>query len=92
MPSAPAGSSHRRAHDRQRRDMIALSAHDTNAVEHYRAAARLGITTVRDASGDLPYQVLAWRSEIADGKLFGPTLLSSGPKIEGVKPMWKGTI
>lgn len=51
-----------------------------------------GITTVRDASGDLPYQVLAWRSEIADGKLFGPTLLSSGPKIEGVKPVWKGTL
>ncbi|PZU16824.1 MAG: glycosyl transferase family 1 [Citromicrobium sp.] len=41
-------SSHRRAHDRQRRDMIALSAHDTNAVEHYRAVSRLGITTVRD--------------------------------------------
>jgi imidazolonepropionase-like amidohydrolase len=51
-----------------------------------------GITTVRDASGDLPNEVLAWRREIADGKLFGPTLLSSGPKIEGIKPVWKGTI
>ncbi len=51
-----------------------------------------GITTVRDASGDLPYQVLAWRGEIASGKLFGPTLLSSGPKIEGIDPVWKGTL
>ena len=51
-----------------------------------------GITTVRDASGDLPNDVLAWRGEIASGKLFGPTLLSSGPKIEGIKPVWKGTI
>lgn len=51
-----------------------------------------GITTVRDASGDLPYQVLGWRREIAGGSLFGPNLLSSGPKIEGVKPIWKGTL
>ncbi|PQM26105.1 amidohydrolase [Sphingopyxis lindanitolerans] len=51
-----------------------------------------GITTVRDASGDLPDEVLAWRGEIASGRLFGPTLLSSGPKIEGIKPVWKGTI
>lgn len=51
-----------------------------------------GITTVRDASGDLPDDVLRWRSAIAHGSLFGPTLLSSGPKIEGLKPVWKGTI
>ncbi len=51
-----------------------------------------GITTVRDASGDLPYDVLRWRREIQDGSLFGPTLLSSGPKIEGIKPVWKGTL
>jgi len=51
-----------------------------------------GITTIRDASGDLPYDVLKWRGEIASGALFGPTLLSSGPKIEGIKPVWKGTL
>ena len=51
-----------------------------------------GITTVRDCSGDLPDQVLAWRGEIAAGTLLGPTLLSSGPKIEGIKPIWKGTL
>ena len=51
-----------------------------------------GITTIRDCSGDLPEQVLAWRGEIANGTLFGPRLLSSGAKIEGIKPIWKGTI
>src|SRR3546814_2872073 len=51
-----------------------------------------GITTIRDASGDLPDQVLRWRGEIAGGKLFGPRLLTSGAKIEGIAPLWKGTI
>ncbi len=51
-----------------------------------------GITTIRDASGDLPKQVLAWRGEIAAGRLFGPQLFTSGAKIEGIKPVWKGTI
>jgi imidazolonepropionase-like amidohydrolase len=51
-----------------------------------------GITTIRDCSGDLPDQVLAWRSAIARGTLAGPRLLTSGAKIEGLKPVWKGTI
>ena len=51
-----------------------------------------GITSVRDASGDLPLDVLAWRDEVAAGKLLGPTIYSSGPKIEGLKPIWKGTL
>lgn len=51
-----------------------------------------GITTIRDCSGDLPDQVLAWRREIARGTLFGPRLLTSGAKIEGIKPIWRGTI
>jgi imidazolonepropionase-like amidohydrolase len=51
-----------------------------------------GITTVRDCSGDLPNDVLAWRAEIASGALLGPTLYSSGPKIEGINPIWKGTL
>lgn len=48
-----------------------------------------GITTIRDCSGDLPDQVLSWRGEIAGGTLFGPRLLTSGAKIEGIKPVWK---
>lgn len=51
-----------------------------------------GITTIRDCAGDLPYDVLDWRQQIADGKLFGPRLFTSGPKIEGIKPVWKGTL
>lgn len=51
-----------------------------------------GITSVRDASGDLPQEVLAWRGEVALGKLLGPTIYTSGPKIEGLKPIWKGTL
>lgn len=51
-----------------------------------------GITTIRDASGDLPDQVLAWRKQIAAGTLSGPNLRTSGAKIEGIAPIWKGTI
>ncbi|NIJ39370.1 imidazolonepropionase-like amidohydrolase [Sphingopyxis panaciterrae] len=51
-----------------------------------------GITTIRDCSGDLADQVLAWRGAIANGDLFGPRLLTSGAKIEGIAPVWKGTI
>lgn len=41
-------STHRRAHDRQRVDMIAASHHDMHAGHDYRALARHGILTVRD--------------------------------------------
>jgi imidazolonepropionase-like amidohydrolase len=51
-----------------------------------------GITTVRDCSGDMAKEVLAWRRAIDTGTLLGPTLLSSGPKIEGIHPIWKGTL
>lgn len=51
-----------------------------------------GITSIRDASGDLPAQVLQWRGQIRDGSLAGPQLFTSGAKIEGIKPVWKGTL
>jgi len=51
-----------------------------------------GITTVRDCSGDLPDTVLAWRDQINSGQLEGPTIFTSGAKLEGYKPLWKGTI
>ncbi len=51
-----------------------------------------GITTVRDCSGDLPDTVLAWRDQIKNGQLAGPTIFTSGAKLEGYKPLWKGTI
>ncbi|WP_395404650.1 amidohydrolase family protein [Pseudoduganella sp. UC29_106] len=51
-----------------------------------------GITTVRDCAGDLSDTVLAWREQINKGELEGPTILASGPKLEGYKPLWKGTV
>lgn len=50
-----------------------------------------GITTVRDCAGDLSDTVLQWRDDIAAGRLLGPRLLVSGAKLEGYKPLWKGT-
>lgn len=51
-----------------------------------------GIVAVRDAAGDLSESVLAWRDSIARGLLDGPTLFTSGPKIEGLNSIWPGDI
>lgn len=51
-----------------------------------------GITGVRDAAGDLADEVLAWRGEIERGERFGPRIFTSGPKIEGLRPIWKGVL
>jgi len=49
-----------------------------------------GITTVRDAASDLGVQVLAWRDQINQGKLFGPRIYTAGIKLEGINSIWKG--
>ncbi|MEW5684351.1 MAG: amidohydrolase family protein [Pseudomonadota bacterium] len=51
-----------------------------------------GITSVRDCAGDLAEEVLAWRGQIQRRELLGPTLYTSGPKLEGYKPIWKGVL
>ena len=51
-----------------------------------------GITTVRDAAGDLSPSVLEWRSQIAAGTLLGPTIYTSGPKLEGIDSIWPGDL
>ena len=51
-----------------------------------------GVTTVRDCAEDISPSVLEWRSGVAEGRLLGPTIYTSGPKLEGHKPIWKGTI
>lgn len=51
-----------------------------------------GITAVRDCAGDMADTVLEWRDQVNAGKLQGPTIFTSGPKLEGVKPLWKGVI
>ena len=51
-----------------------------------------GVTTVRDCAADIPASVLQWRGEIAAGTLIGPRIFTSGPKLEGRNPIWRGTI
>ncbi|MEO5739265.1 MAG: amidohydrolase, partial [Vicinamibacterales bacterium] len=51
-----------------------------------------GITTVRDAAGDLSPSVLAWRAQVAAGTLLGPTIYTSGPKLEGIDSIWPGDL
>jgi len=51
-----------------------------------------GITTVRDAAGDLSPSVLEWRSAVAAGTMLGPTIYTSGPKLEGINSVWPGDL
>ncbi|SDQ65460.1 amidohydrolase family protein [Flagellimonas zhangzhouensis] len=51
-----------------------------------------GITTVRDAGGDLTKEVMDWKSQIADEKLVGPTIFTAGPKIDGPNGSWAGSL
>ncbi|MBL0742946.1 amidohydrolase family protein [Chryseolinea lacunae] len=51
-----------------------------------------GITAVRDCAADISPSVLQWRKEIAAGTLQGPTLFTSGPKLEGINSMWIGDL
>ncbi len=51
-----------------------------------------GITTVRDAGGDLTLSVMAWKKEIEEGNLIGPTLFTAGPKIDGPNATWAGSL
>jgi len=51
-----------------------------------------GITTVRDAGGDLTGSVMQWKSEIVKGDLIGPTIFTSGPKIDGANATWAGSL
>ncbi len=51
-----------------------------------------GVTTVRDAGGDLTPSVLSWKNEIQGGRLPGPDIFTSGPKLDGADPYWPGSI
>ncbi len=51
-----------------------------------------GITNVRDAGGDITQSVLSWKNQIAKKELKGPVILTSGPKLDGKKPAWPGSI
>lgn len=51
-----------------------------------------GITTVRDAGGDLASSVLEWQLQINNEELVGPTIFTSGPKIDGKNATWAGSL
>lgn len=51
-----------------------------------------GVTTVRDAGGDITPEVLRWRSQIRSGDMVGPAIFTSGPKLDGPNPAWPGSI
>ncbi|MCX2744144.1 amidohydrolase family protein [Mangrovivirga sp. M17] len=51
-----------------------------------------GVTTVRDAGGDITPAVLEWREKIKNGKMDGPRIYTPGPKLDGVDPAWAGSI
>ena len=51
-----------------------------------------GITTVRECGGDITPSVMEWKKETAAGTLAGPRIFTSGPKLDGPKPTWAGSI
>jgi imidazolonepropionase-like amidohydrolase len=51
-----------------------------------------GITNVRDAGGDLTQSVLKWKYQIENKELAGPVIFTPGPKLDGLKPAWPGSI
>jgi hypothetical protein len=51
-----------------------------------------GVTGVRELGGDIVETVFQWRAEIANGTRLGPRILTSGPKVDGPKPMWPGSL
>ncbi len=51
-----------------------------------------GITTVRDCGGDLTPSVMQWRRDEDAGRLAGPRIFTSGPKIDGPGAYWPGSL
>jgi len=52
----------------------------------------MGISHVRDCAGDISLDVIEWKNEIANGTLLGPTIFTSGPKLEGANSIWPGDL
>lgn len=51
-----------------------------------------GVTTIRDCAADISPSVLKWRGQIEKGELIGPTIFTSGPKLEGKNSIWPGDL
>lgn len=51
-----------------------------------------GVTSIRDMAADISKSVVKWRNEINEDQLIGPRIFTSGPKLEGYKPIWRGVL
>lgn len=51
-----------------------------------------GVTTVRDAGGDMTAALMNWRKDINQGTIIGPDIYTSGPKLDGENPAWPGSL
>lgn len=51
-----------------------------------------GITGVREMGGDMVDAVMRWRSEAERGERLGPRIATCGPKLDGPRPEWPGSI
>jgi hypothetical protein len=51
-----------------------------------------GVTGVREMGGDLVDLVLQWRAEVEGGKRVAPRIITCGPKLDGAKPLFPGSI
>jgi imidazolonepropionase-like amidohydrolase len=51
-----------------------------------------GVTTVRECGGDITPSVMSWRDQTARGQLVGPRIFTAGPKLDGPKGVWAGSI
>lgn len=52
----------------------------------------MGISHVRDCAGDISDSVIAWKKAIQEDRLEGPSIFTSGPKLEGIKSIWPGDL
>jgi imidazolonepropionase-like amidohydrolase len=50
-----------------------------------------GVTGIRTMGDELP-TILQWRDAIAQGKLLGPRMVSSGPMLDGPKPNFPASV
>jgi imidazolonepropionase-like amidohydrolase len=50
-----------------------------------------GVTGIRTMGDELP-TILQWRDAVAEGKLLGPRMVSSGPMLDGPKPNFPASV
>lgn len=53
---------------------------------------RFGITSVRDGGGDITPSIHKWNYRVQKGELDGPRIFTPGPKLDGSRPAWDGSI